>query len=213
MSTLPGPTYNGTSLFNTPQAGATKYEDQFLEQYKIYVDSSQKVSDRRISVNNYMLAINSSLLTLTGLLANLLEDRRSLTILALAGLLVSITWFFLLQSFKRLNAAKFDVIQELERHLPANMFEEEWRRLTTGPRRPYWAMSDLERMVPIVFLVFYPILAIILCNLPAGQGSKTQKIELQAPVQVEMKTPAALPAAQPMPSPTPPKADKKHKRR
>jgi hypothetical protein len=192
---------------NPPRGSYTKYDDLLLEQYKIYVDSSQKVADRRLSTNNYLLTINSSLLTLLGLLASLLDDKRPLVMLPVAGLLISSAWYLLLQSFKRLNGAKFDVIQEVEKVLPANVFEDEWRRLTTGNRRPYRAMSDLERIVPLIFVVFYLLAAVFVWTWHAEKESKIQKIQLQSPVQIEMKNPPiASPPASATASPTPVRA-------
>src|ERR1043166_3644378 len=195
------------SLLNAPQANYTKYEDQLMEQYKVYVDSSQKLSDRRLSTNNYLLTINSSLLPLLGLLGTLLDDRRPLVMIPVAGFLVSAAWFLLLLSFKRLNAAKFDVIQDLEKHLSANVFDDEWRRLTTGNRRPYRSMSDLERMVPVIFLIAYALLICFVLNWPAGKEAKVQRIEIQKPVQIKIKNPPstrqqapAPPAATPAPN-------------
>jgi hypothetical protein len=118
---------NPPSLLNMlPSDYDSKVADHLLEQYKLYVDSSQKLSDRRLSTSNYLLTIDSSLLTLIGLLASLLADRKPLIMIPVAGFLLSLAWSVLLTSFKRLNGAKFDVIHEIERHLPANVFQEEW---------------------------------------------------------------------------------------
>src|SRR6266478_6113911 len=137
------------ALLNAVAPGyGSKFDDHFLEQYKLYVDSSQKLSDRRLSTNNYLLTINSSLLTLLGLFASLISYHRPLVMIPIAGFLLSLAWFLLLTSFKRLNGAKFDVIHELEGHLPANVFKNEWHLLKIGSRRPYTPMSDLECAVP-----------------------------------------------------------------
>jgi hypothetical protein len=99
-----------TLLNNFPSTYGTKFDDHLLEQYKLYVDSSQKLGDRRLSTNSYLFTINSSLLTLLGVLATLLPERRALAIIPAAGCLLSVAWALLLTSFKRLNTAKFRVI-------------------------------------------------------------------------------------------------------
>lgn len=177
-----------------PSGYGSKADDHLLEQYKLYVDSSQSLSDRRLSTNNYLLTINSSLLTLVGLLASLLGDRKPLIMIAAAGFLLSLAWSLLLTSFKRLNAAKFEVIHEVEHHLPANLFQEEWRRLNSGGRRLYTPMSDLERVIPFLFLLFYLVLGVFIWNWPAPVEDKVQKIQIQSPVQVEVNNSSVPPS-------------------
>src|SRR5205085_3511738 len=125
MTPVPGKLLNAI-----PSSYGSKADDHILEQYKLYVESSQKLSDRRLSTNNYLLTIHSSLLTLLGLLASLLPNRKPLIMIPIAGVLLSGAWWVLLKSFKQLNRAKFNVIHDLEGHLPANVFQEEWRYLS-----------------------------------------------------------------------------------
>src|SRR5262245_14802363 len=44
-----------------------RFHDHLLEQYKLYVESAQKVSEKRITTGNYLLTVNSSLLTVFGI--------------------------------------------------------------------------------------------------------------------------------------------------
>jgi hypothetical protein len=164
--------------------GYTNFEDHLFEQYKLMVDTSQKLSDRRLSTNSYLFTINSSLLTVFGALAAFLPDRRPLAIIPLAGLLLSISWMFLLKSFKLLNAAKFDVIHDLEQRLPARIFDMEWYYLNPG----YKAMSDIERRIPMLFVALYAFLTIFIWFLPIKQDSP-QLIKVESPVTVQMASP------------------------
>jgi hypothetical protein len=164
--------------------GYTKFEDHLFEQYKLLVDTSQKLSDRRLSTNSYLFTINSSLLTILGALAAFLPDRRPLAIIPMVGLLLSISWMLLLKSFKLLNAAKFDVIHDLEQSLPARIFDMEWYYL--NPR--YKAMSDIERRIPMLFLAFYAFLTIFMWFLPAKHDT-AQVIRVDSPVTVQMAAP------------------------
>ncbi len=163
----------------------SKFEDHLFEQYKLMVDTSQKLSDRRLSTNSYLFTINSSLLTILGVLATLLSDRRPLSIIPGAGVVLSISWIFLLRSFKNLNEAKFKVIHDLEQFLPARVFDMEWHYVG-----PYKAMSDIERYIPKLFLVFYAFLTIFfIWFLPVKQDS-AQVIRVESPVTVQMAAPA-----------------------
>ena len=47
-------------LISNPKASyGESFQAHLLEQYKLYVDSSQKVTDRRITTGNYLLTVNS----------------------------------------------------------------------------------------------------------------------------------------------------------
>jgi hypothetical protein len=192
-----------------PSTYGSKTDDHLLEQYKLYVDSSQKLSDRRLSTNSYLFTINSSLLTLLGLLASLLADRKPLVMIPVAGCLLSLSWALLITSFKRLNAAKFDVIHALEEKLPARIFQEEWRLLDKGPRKPYTPMSDVERVIPWMFFVFYLILAAFIWRLPAAGADKGQMIQIQSPVQVQLSNTSGSCRQVPQASEQPPKQNNK----
>lgn len=43
-----------------------KYIEHLLEQYKIYISSTEKISDRRQKANEFFLALNTALVTLLG---------------------------------------------------------------------------------------------------------------------------------------------------
>jgi hypothetical protein len=181
-----------TPLINTvPATYGTPFDAHLLEQYKLYVDSSQKLSDRRLSTNNYLFTIHSSLLTLLGILSTLLPERRPLAIIPAAGCLLSVAWMLLLASFKRLNAAKFEVIHELEQSLPANVYAKEWEHLTQKLSRKYPALSDQERVVPVLFLLFYLVITAFIWNLPPKNDQAT-RIRMDSPVRIELPNPPAV---------------------
>src|SRR3989442_4466442 len=110
------PNTNDQLLSQTPQHYGEKYKDHLLEQYKLYVASSQHVSDRRLTSGNYFLAINSSLVTLFGLALSSFGHHRWNVVIPVAGMLVCLVWDSLVKSYKDLNTAKFRVIHELEQH-------------------------------------------------------------------------------------------------
>src|SRR5947199_8325058 len=83
------------------------YGDSFkadlFEQYKHYVESAEKISERRVSANNYLLTVNAFLITLFGVVAAN-KFRSYWTILVpIAGLLVSLTWHRIITSYRDLN--------------------------------------------------------------------------------------------------------------
>lgn len=131
------------------------FEEHLLEQYKLYVDSSQKVSDKRITTGNYLLAVNSSLLTVFGIAAMLHTDALWLVVIPVAGLVVCYAWFSLVVSYKNLNTAKFRVIHELEDYLPAALFRYEWHCCEMGTGKAYKPVTHHERWIPLILAAVY----------------------------------------------------------
>lgn len=43
------------------------YKPHLLEQYRLYIESTEKISDRRQNANNYFLAINTALVSFLAL--------------------------------------------------------------------------------------------------------------------------------------------------
>ena len=170
-----------------PPGYGSKEDEHRLEQCKLFVESSHKVSDRRLSTSTYLLTINSSLLTLMGLLAGLLSDRKPLVLLCAAGVVMSVMWLLLLESFRRLNTAKFDVILQMEERLPANMFKEEWLQLDAN--RP---MSLTEKSVPWTLLVLYLVAAVTLFVWTGPKDEKAMRIQVDTPLRVQTVGPITV---------------------
>ena len=71
-------------------------------------------------------------------------------------MLVAYTWRRMVSSFKQLNAGKFAVIEQLERHLPAAMFRAEWVALGEGrDRRKYVPFTETEGRLTVGFGIAY----------------------------------------------------------
>lgn len=137
------------------------FKRHLLEQYKLYVESAEKISERRLSANNYLLTVNTLFVTLYGLLSETIYDGIWTVLVPLAGILVSLTWHRIITSYRDLNTVKFKVIHELENELPAALYDYEWQKAEEGRGKAYKPLTHLERWVPIVFIILYLILAII----------------------------------------------------
>jgi hypothetical protein len=133
-----------------------------LELYKLAVEMADRVSARRALANTFFLTVNTGL-------AALLGGNHLRWYVAAAGIVFAIAWWWLLQSYRRLSRAKFDVIMAIESGLPVQLFCDEWHQLerAKGPRRA-WPLRDLrawvwgyhelgtiERVVPLAFAVIY----------------------------------------------------------
>lgn len=71
------------------------YKEHLFEQYKLYVESIEKTSDRRQHANNYFITINTALISLIGLSfqIKIFENLSFVkSILALVGIIVCIVF-------------------------------------------------------------------------------------------------------------------------
>ncbi|WP_245791148.1 RipA family octameric membrane protein [Actinacidiphila rubida] len=139
-------------------AARRPYQDAVLEQYKLYVEMTDRVSARRATMNAFFLSLNSTVGTAVAFVWGLQKSSVGLLVFPLLVLLVmSGTWFCLLRSYRQLNSAKFAVIGALEERLPTSPYwRGEWKALGEGADRGrYWPMSQLEQCVPLVFAALY----------------------------------------------------------
>ena len=163
------------SLFKTPaKEYSGDYQGHLMDQYRLYVEMSDRISARRALSNTFFLAANTFLLSIISVLSKfaLQESLFStfISILVLAGpIAFCLAWRGLLSSYQRLNAAKFEVISEMEHRLPASPFDYEWSKLGRGEdREKYRPLTTVEKTVPLIFVAMYFVLALVL--LLATQG-------------------------------------------
>ncbi len=146
---------------HTKETYGESFRADLFEQYKLYVESAERVSERRVSANNYLLTVNAFLVTLYGILAASPYKSYWIILVPVAGVLVSLTWYRIIMSYRDLNSVKFELIHELEQHLPAALYDYEWQKAERGRGKAYHPLTHLERWVPIVFMALYALLAIL----------------------------------------------------
>ena len=160
MSPAPTKSTGGAAAESTsaPPSGA---EIQ-LELYRLAVEMADRVSARRALANTFFLTINTGL-------AALLGGKELRWYVAAAGIVFAIAWWWLLQSYRKLNRAKFEVINKIENELPLALFADEWQHLESSkapPRlwppsavrawiRGYHELGTVERVVPVAFAAIY----------------------------------------------------------
>jgi hypothetical protein len=133
-----------------------------IEQYKMYIESTDRFSGYRNQANTFFLTLNTTLIGLiTAILQFSTQDSRFAWILlvSITGMLLSVTWFALVYSYRNLNTARFKVVHELEERLPARIYAREWDFIKSSKR--YITQSRVEQVVPVVFFVVYALLGVI----------------------------------------------------
>ncbi len=150
--------------------------EQRLELYKLAVEMADRVSARRAAANSFFVAVNGALAAVVGLAgwSKKAGSGFGLAITALAGITLSVTWWLLLRYYRRLNKAKFEVINEIETRLPERPFTAEWaalkpqeeldavtrRRIRDRWKSKHREATVVEQVVPWVFVALYAALGI-----------------------------------------------------
>ena len=140
--------------------GDTKeYSAALLEQYKIYVEMADRISARRGLTNTFFLTLNSAIFTVIGVFWTNRPHASSWLLIFPLLVLVGqcLAWFWLVRSYRQLNAAKYAVVGAMEERLPASPYwRAEWKALGEGkdPSR-YWPLSHLEQWIPALFGICY----------------------------------------------------------
>ena len=92
-----------------------------IEQYKIMVSSTEKVTDARMKVNNLFFTITSSILSVAFVLGKTYSFNPlsvfAMSILTGLSLLTTFFWDKLVNSYGKLNKGKFKVIDRIEKDL------------------------------------------------------------------------------------------------
>ena len=141
--------------------GGTFHAD-LLEQYKLYVQSAENVSARRVASSRYLLTLNAALVALYGLQSANFGQGYWTLLIPVIGIPVSLLWYLIIKSHADLNSIKFGVIHQFEQHLPAAMYKYEWNVAEEGHGKTYRAVTTIERWIPILFAVLHAVLAIMI---------------------------------------------------
>lgn len=139
-----------------PQASSDFGTQVLLEQYKLYVEMTDRMSARRALTNSFFLTINLAALGTLGSLAakypRTWNDFASL-IGVLALVAECFVWFYTLRSHRQLSKAKYTVIEVLEEKLPSRPYSKgEWGAyVRSGKQGRYFRLTTAEQMMPLIF--------------------------------------------------------------
>ncbi|MGN2638569.1 RipA family octameric membrane protein [Nocardia takedensis] len=150
-----------------------KYRAAIMDQYKLYVEMTDRIGARRGATNTFFLLVNTGIFTALGTLNRDLSQRATpMLIVAFVVLLIQCgAWFYILRSYQQLSSAKFRVIGGLEERLPAGpWFRAEWHAIGAGRDKAlYWPITRIEQAVPLVFALAYLAMLVILLTIQPAQ--------------------------------------------
>lgn len=144
-----------------PPSPEERTRQPLLDQYRLLVESSERVVARRQTANAFFLSINSALWIFAGVLLG--ESGLSWEAgggagagLSVIGFFICFAWRRMVTSSRQLNIAKFRIIHLLEEQLPAAVFTAEWDALGRG-RDPslYRPFTSIETRIPVGLMVLY----------------------------------------------------------
>jgi len=151
-----------TQLFNIKKDDCSEYEKRLFEQYKLYVELTDRISQRRSIGNSFFITANAALITIASWFKE--DFGYYIYLVSAIGIILSLFWYFGIKSYSQLNSGRFKLIHEIESKLPINLFAYEWELLGKGKsRKIYWPLSHVERIVPILFIVLYVALCLLIC--------------------------------------------------
>lgn len=141
----------------------------YFEQYKLYIEGIEKISDRRDSANRYFITLNSSIFVLAGLVIQYTHDNQKLFLIGLCilGLATSVIFWFLINAYKQLNTGKFAMVHKIEEKLPLKLYKDEWKILGEGKsKKKYYPFSHIERLIPLLLGICYlsAIIYLVFCR-------------------------------------------------
>lgn len=123
-------------------------KEMLLSQWQTCVEMANSISERRDNMNNLFVTLNLAIIAAS----SFMWDTKTIALLV-AGILLCIVWLLFIKNFRELNRAKFDVINRMEKRLPAQPFYDEWAELKKSKK--YIEGTKLERLFPIVFCILY----------------------------------------------------------
>jgi hypothetical protein len=135
--------------------------DPKLALYELYLNTAEKVSDRRAQANAWMLSVNSAIVALYGYLqadkSAVTAGLKSVRLWAIpaTGVIVCLAWAALLTSYRKLSRAKFAVIAEIEAKLPVAPFTREHKVYHHDRRR---SLPTVETLIPSCFALLYAVM-------------------------------------------------------
>lgn len=134
-----------------------------LEQYKLYVDLTDRAAARRQSASQFHAGVLAALLPAASLTAPLLYAKwlwLVLLVASLVGLAIAASWVLFVWSGRALAKIKWDIVEQMETRLPWQCFTDE-RARTEATGSGYKPNTHLELIAPVAMAVPYAGVAII----------------------------------------------------
>lgn len=146
-----------------------EFEKHLFEQYRLYVEMTDRISARRMLANSFFVGVHTALITAFTVLLkeNILLPNLMGIAPFLAVIILCFVWWRVVHSYRQLNSGKFKVVHALEQMLPVAPYDAEWNALGQGKNQKlYLPLTHIENWVPACFGALYAFLALTLYYKP-----------------------------------------------
>ena len=142
-------------------------QEALLEQYKLFLQTSEDLVNRRQNVNSFYISISSALVAVMGALLALDFSPNAKMIVGFVfgviGVILSISWSKILVCYGNLNSSKMKIISSIEKQLPLSLFDAEWAALSDKlNKKKYVSFTESEQIIPRLFCVAYLFVMVII---------------------------------------------------
>ena len=142
-------------------------QEALLEQYKLFLQTSEDLVSRRQNVNSFYLSLSSALAAILGVLFALDFGYQGKLIVGavfcLIGIILSVSWSKTLSCYGNLNSSKMKIISSIEKKLPLSLFDAEWAALSDKlNKKKYISFTESEQVIPRLFGVLYFLIIVVI---------------------------------------------------
>lgn len=149
-----------------------------LEQYKMLIDSINRINDTRELSNGFWVAVNSVGISALAYLRDsslMPPSHKSILLIALIilGAVFSLSWISYLATIKNSIEIRSELLVKLEKSFPIPIFSKVFSLSEEGAGRA--ALTVKEMLVPCLFLIGYLFFAVLLFLFPQEVMSTLEK--------------------------------------
>jgi hypothetical protein len=150
--------------------------DLRFQQYRLMVDIVIGANDRRDRLQTYYMTLHAVALAALAASFGVLSSSNAthpavakgaalsihplapfIVVVIMVGVLLSVIWRVQLNAQRRLAAARYQMLFNMELDLPYQMFMQEWERLGKGR---HMTDTPLQRVAPLFVMLLYLILGV-----------------------------------------------------
>ena len=152
-----------------------KYFAHLLDQYRLYVEMADRLTGRRVLVNNSFITLIGAGAVAYAAAPSHFEQQEGLIIFFRFGVsafsvLLAVMWRATINYYRELATAKFKVIFEIEELLPAQPYKMEWEYLQRARReankKHTRGQATIEMNLPLI-AGFFALVGLIATALSA----------------------------------------------
>jgi hypothetical protein len=142
-------------------------QEIILEQYKLFLQTSEDLVNRRQNVNSFYISISSALIAIMGVFCTFDFGKKAELVICflfcLIGIIISVSWSKILSCYGNLNSSKMKIISNIEKKLPLSLFDAEWAALSDKlNKKKYISFTETEKIIPLLFEIVYLFIIVLI---------------------------------------------------